>query len=76
MGVMMLKNISLFFLIISSSLLSTSFAVIYANQKLQTRTTATVIIIHKRLLIANTKDYGNYDPVPALVKPPFKLIPH
>ncbi|KAL7236854.1 hypothetical protein ACSBR1_020029 [Camellia fascicularis] len=40
------------------------------------RTTKTAIIIHKRLLRANTKDCGNYDPVAALVKPPFKLIPH
>lgn len=32
--------------------------------------------IHERLLRANTKDYGKYDPAPALVKPPFKLIPN
>ncbi|XP_062022968.1 protein CASPARIAN STRIP INTEGRITY FACTOR 1-like [Rosa rugosa] len=32
--------------------------------------------IHERLLRANTKDYGRYDPAPALVKPPFKLIPN
>ncbi|MBA0799241.1 hypothetical protein Gohar_009769 [Gossypium harknessii] len=32
--------------------------------------------IHERLLRANTKDYGRYDPTPALVKPPFKLIPN
>ncbi|XP_050365395.1 protein CASPARIAN STRIP INTEGRITY FACTOR 1-like [Argentina anserina] len=30
--------------------------------------------IHERLLRVNTKDYGRYDPAPALVKPPFKLI--
>ncbi|XP_030472214.1 protein CASPARIAN STRIP INTEGRITY FACTOR 2-like [Syzygium oleosum] len=33
-------------------------------------------IIHGRLLRANTKDYGRYDPAPALVRPPFKLIPN
>ncbi|XP_058005286.1 protein CASPARIAN STRIP INTEGRITY FACTOR 2-like isoform X2 [Hevea brasiliensis] len=33
-------------------------------------------IIHERILRANTKDYGTYDPAPALVKPPFKLIPN
>ncbi|KAH0977302.1 hypothetical protein GBA52_027021 [Prunus armeniaca] len=33
-------------------------------------------IIHERLLRANTRDYGRYDPAPALVKPPFKLIPN
>ncbi|KAK8518754.1 hypothetical protein V6N12_011999 [Hibiscus sabdariffa] len=32
--------------------------------------------IHERLLRANTKDYGKYDPTPALAKPPFKLIPN
>ncbi|XP_073148921.1 protein CASPARIAN STRIP INTEGRITY FACTOR 2-like [Henckelia pumila] len=32
---------------------------------------------HKRLLLdVNTKDYGSYDPAPAFVKPPFKLIPN
>ncbi|OMO74356.1 hypothetical protein CCACVL1_16801 [Corchorus capsularis] len=33
-------------------------------------------VVHERLLRANTKDYGRYDPSPALVKPPFKLIPN
>ncbi|KGN61823.1 protein CASPARIAN STRIP INTEGRITY FACTOR 2 [Cucumis sativus] len=33
-------------------------------------------IIHERLLRVNTKDYGRYDPSPAFVKPPFKLIPN
>ncbi|XP_059461101.1 uncharacterized protein LOC132190183 isoform X4 [Corylus avellana] len=32
--------------------------------------------IHERLLKVNTKDYGRYDPSPAFVKPPFKLIPN
>lgn len=32
--------------------------------------------IHERLLKVNTKDYGRYDPTPALSKPPFKLIPN
>ncbi|KAG2396499.1 uncharacterized protein HKW66_Vig0227740 [Vigna angularis] len=32
--------------------------------------------IHERLLRANTKDYGRYDPSPSLSKPPFKLIPN
>ncbi|KAK1423900.1 hypothetical protein QVD17_19210 [Tagetes erecta] len=34
------------------------------------------IIIHERLLRANTKDYGRSDPAPTFVKPPFKLIPN
>ncbi|KAL7206760.1 hypothetical protein ACSBR2_019466 [Camellia fascicularis] len=96
MGVMMLKNISLLFLIISSSLLSTSFAGrrlvnnlandvdATTHEEVMTEqlrdkkegTATTPIIIHERLLRTNTKDYGNYDPAPALVKPPFKLIPN
>ncbi|KAI4295493.1 hypothetical protein L6164_035536 [Bauhinia variegata] len=35
-----------------------------------------VMVIHERLLRANTKDYGRYDPSPSLPKPPFKLIPN
>ncbi|GMP37852.1 hypothetical protein CsSME_00009353 [Camellia sinensis var. sinensis] len=96
MGVMMLKNISILFLIISSSLPSTSFAGrrlvnnlakdvdATTHEEVMTEqlhhkkegTTATAIIIHKKLPRANTKDYGNYDLVPAVVKPHFKLIPH
>ena len=33
-------------------------------------------VVHERLLKANTKDYGRYDPTPGLVRPPFKLIPN
>ncbi|KAF8020267.1 hypothetical protein BT93_G0848 [Corymbia citriodora subsp. variegata] len=33
-------------------------------------------IIHERLLRANAKDYGRSDPAPAMVRPPFKLIPN
>lgn len=33
-------------------------------------------IVHERLLRVNTRDYERYDPTPALVKPPFKLIPN
>ncbi|KAL0365549.1 UNVERIFIED_CONTAM: hypothetical protein Sangu_0652500, partial [Sesamum angustifolium] len=32
--------------------------------------------VHERLLKVKTNDYGRYDPAPALVKPPFKLIPN
>ncbi|GJV30748.1 protein casparian strip integrity factor 1 [Tanacetum coccineum] len=32
--------------------------------------------IHERLLRANTRDYGQADPAPTFVKPPFKLIPN
>ncbi|WCJ40939.1 hypothetical protein M5689_021834 [Euphorbia peplus] len=33
-------------------------------------------MINERMLRANNRDYGNYDPAPALVRPPFKLIPN
>ncbi|XP_012836754.1 PREDICTED: uncharacterized protein LOC105957376 [Erythranthe guttata] len=32
--------------------------------------------IHERVLKVKTNDYGSYDPAPAFVKPPFKLIPN
>ncbi|CAN0891393.1 Protein CASPARIAN STRIP INTEGRITY FACTOR 1 [Linum grandiflorum] len=32
--------------------------------------------VRERALRANTKDYGSYDPTPALSKPRFKLIPN
>ncbi|KAL1810907.1 hypothetical protein ACET3Z_020972 [Daucus carota] len=35
-----------------------------------------ISFVHGRLLRVNTKDYGNYDPAPTFVKPPFKLIPN
>ncbi|XP_024464219.1 protein CASPARIAN STRIP INTEGRITY FACTOR 1 isoform X2 [Populus trichocarpa] len=87
MGLMLLKKISLLFLLISASFLSTSFAgrrsksvnklaeeVEEISSKPSHNNEATTI--HERLLKANTKDYGNYKPAPALVRPPFKLIPN
>ncbi|MQL96208.1 hypothetical protein Taro_028882 [Colocasia esculenta] len=32
--------------------------------------------VHHRMLKVKTNDYGTYDPAPAFVKPPFKLIPN
>ncbi|KAK8558530.1 hypothetical protein V6N13_098185 [Hibiscus sabdariffa] len=34
------------------------------------------IAVHERIVKENTKDYGKYDPPPALVKPPSKPIPN
>ncbi|KAK1267913.1 hypothetical protein QJS04_geneDACA005105 [Acorus gramineus] len=31
---------------------------------------------HQRMLRVNTKDYGSYDPAPAMDKPTFKPIPN
>ncbi|XAR59575.1 hypothetical protein NMG60_11015459 [Bertholletia excelsa] len=84
MGLMILKKISLLFLIISASLVSTSFAgrqlhntlaeeVDASHEQLHSKVASSV---HERLLRANTKDYGTYDPSPTLGKPPFKLIPN
>ncbi|KAK3195428.1 hypothetical protein Dsin_026738 [Dipteronia sinensis] len=95
--ILILKRISLLFLLISASLLSTSLAgrpsKSLANEVLMDATTTykgtpskeallqveeeeMMSVVHERLLKANTKDYGRYDPAPALVRPPFKLIPN
>ncbi|CAN1125279.1 hypothetical protein LINPERPRIM_LOCUS31593 [Linum perenne] len=36
----------------------------------------TELVRERVLMRANTKDYGSYDPTPALSKPRFKLIPN
>ncbi|KAJ4716566.1 Aspartate carbamoyltransferase [Melia azedarach] len=89
MGLLLLKKIGLLFLLISASLLSTSLAgrriSKYVNKLAEEVDSPfeekpfqdeEVSVIHERLLKVNTKDYGRYDPSPALVKPPFKLIPN
>ncbi|TKY68095.1 hypothetical protein E2542_SST04328 [Spatholobus suberectus] len=88
---MLLKKFSLLFLLISGSLLSTSFAgrrsksirsfvkhvnAIQEGTPRKPLNKAEVRTINERLLRANTKDYGRYDPTPSLSKPPFKLIPN
>ncbi|XP_004511001.1 protein CASPARIAN STRIP INTEGRITY FACTOR 1 [Cicer arietinum] len=91
MDFMILKKFILLFLFIFGSLLETSFAGRGSNfikistgdlsavQKVTTRNEMNeeeVSNIHERLLRANTKDYGRYDPTPTFSKPPFKLIPN
>ncbi|KAK4562641.1 hypothetical protein RGQ29_005230 [Quercus rubra] len=87
MGLMLLKKVSLLFLIISAPLLSTCLAGRESKWVSKLAKEADAIneklshhdeeeSIHERLLKVNTKDYGRYDPTPALVKPPFKLIPN
>ncbi|XP_019413848.1 PREDICTED: uncharacterized protein LOC109325757 [Lupinus angustifolius] len=92
MGLMFLKKFSLLFLLISGSLLSTSFAggrskfMINLAEDLNETKEGTpnkslikeevISIIHERLLRDNTRDYGRYDPSPTFSKPPFKLIPN
>ncbi|KAB2634645.1 hypothetical protein D8674_038120 [Pyrus ussuriensis x Pyrus communis] len=92
MAFMFLKKFSILSLLISASFLSTAFAAgrksMFVNKFAKEMDATTeemlgkplnhkeVARIHERLLRANTKDYGRYDPAPALVKPPFKLIPN
>ncbi|ESW05793.1 hypothetical protein PHAVU_011G210100 [Phaseolus vulgaris] len=88
---MLLKNFTLLFLLLSASLPSTSFAArrskvmrnftkdvnaIEEGTSRKALNKEEVSSIHERVLRANTKDYGRYDPSPSLSKPPFKLIPN
>ncbi|KAA8536080.1 hypothetical protein F0562_028558 [Nyssa sinensis] len=93
MGLMllMMKKISLLFLLISASLLPTSIAgrrskyvnnltkemgAVHVEISEEQLHHGEVTTIYERVLRVNTKDYGKYDPAPALGKPPFKLIPN
>ncbi|XP_030477696.2 protein CASPARIAN STRIP INTEGRITY FACTOR 2-like isoform X1 [Cannabis sativa] len=88
-----MKNISLIFLLISGSLISTSLAgrqlmnsgdqfskVVMIREAEEDDDEMLMMkkirLVHERVLRSNTRDYGRYDPAPALVKPPFKLIPN
>ncbi|KAK8616424.1 hypothetical protein V6N13_017974 [Hibiscus sabdariffa] len=84
-----LKKIALLLLLVSALLLSTSMAgrhSMFVNRLAEEEEEEVDHAafeesdkgegIHERLLRANTKDYGKYDPTPALAKPPFKLIPN
>ncbi|XP_072978816.1 protein CASPARIAN STRIP INTEGRITY FACTOR 2-like [Typha angustifolia] len=89
MGVMTLKKASLLLLILAS-LHSISLAV--GNRKLMTEISEQeitaedsleivleqedAVIVHPRILMVKTNDYGRYNPSPSLSKPPFKLIPN
>ncbi|XP_077242753.1 protein CASPARIAN STRIP INTEGRITY FACTOR 1-like isoform X2 [Tasmannia lanceolata] len=85
MGFIAIKKITLLFILISASLLSTSFAggklrfmdknvIQEISEKPMNNEKSTHV--HERILKVHTKDYDNYDPAPALGKPPFKLIPN
>ncbi|KAM6581530.1 hypothetical protein CsatA_005304 [Cannabis sativa] len=85
-----MKNISLIFLLISGSLISTSLAgrqlmnsgdqfskvVTHEAEDDEMLMMKKIRLVQERVLRSNTRDYGRYDPAPALVKPPFKLIPN
>ncbi|KAL8543018.1 hypothetical protein ACS0TY_003770 [Phlomoides rotata] len=90
MGFILVKKFTLLFLLISALLLSTSFAgrvrkpliskaVSMSHEEIEMWEPLRhneESDIHERLLKVKTNDYGRYDPTPALVKPPFKLIPN
>ncbi|XP_020579003.1 uncharacterized protein LOC110023772 isoform X2 [Phalaenopsis equestris] len=79
------KSTTLLFMIISTLLLSVctldghrilienSVAGTGLSEELQDEE---VSYVHSRMLAVRTNDYQNYDPSPAFVKPPYKLIPN
>ncbi|EYU37822.1 hypothetical protein ABFS82_02G020900 [Erythranthe guttata] len=86
MGFILFKKISLLFLLVSAILVSTSFAGRVQKSMVSKEVSTTHELresweplrsgIHERVLKVKTNDYGSYDPAPAFVKPPFKLIPN
>ncbi|KAL8060369.1 hypothetical protein ABFX02_02G020800 [Erythranthe guttata] len=86
MGFILFKKISLLFLLVSAILVSTSFAGRVQKSMVSKEVSTTHEVresweplrsgIHERVLKVKTNDYGSYDPAPAFVKPPFKLIPN
>ncbi|KAL1192296.1 Protein CASPARIAN STRIP INTEGRITY FACTOR 1 [Cardamine amara subsp. amara] len=81
MGVspIMVKKLSLIFLIMLVSAFSVSFAgrpsiLVYTHINLHDEMVEP--ILHERLLRMNTNDYGDNSPSPRLERPPFKLIPN
>ena len=92
MSFILFKKITLLFLIISASLFITSFAGRVRVRNSVASNAVSISYeepeswealrhdeeseIHDRLLKVKTNDYGKYDPAPAFVKPPFKLIPN
>ncbi|KAL3843433.1 hypothetical protein ACJIZ3_000836 [Penstemon smallii] len=90
MGFILFKKISFLFLLISAAIFATTFAgrLFKSVEPKDTSLTykklesweqlrhAEASEIHERLLKVKTNDYGRYDPAPAFVKPPFKLIPN
>ncbi|KAL7118727.1 hypothetical protein ABFS83_02G020500 [Erythranthe nasuta] len=86
MGFILVKKISFLFLLVSATLVSTSFAGRVQKSTVSKEVSTTHEVresweplrsgIHERVLKVKTNDYGSYDPAPAFVKPPFKLIPN
>ncbi|XP_075487203.1 protein CASPARIAN STRIP INTEGRITY FACTOR 1-like isoform X2 [Primulina tabacum] len=84
MKIILIKKISLLLLLLSAALFSTSLAgrLRKSGESKKVSTTddeemkSWGQLRKERILKVKTNDYGKYDPAPALVKPPFKLIPN
>ncbi|KAI4376064.1 hypothetical protein MLD38_013859 [Melastoma candidum] len=88
MGLLLLlfKKFGLLYLLLFASTISSSMAgrsfktmeteFAPATVSVEARHEGDVTRVHERVLKVNTNDYGKYDPAPALVRPPFKLIPN
>ncbi|XP_073029813.1 protein CASPARIAN STRIP INTEGRITY FACTOR 1-like [Primulina eburnea] len=84
MGIILIKKISLLLLLLSAALFSTSLAGRLCKSEESKKVSTTDDeemeswgqLRNERILKVKTNDYGKYDPAPALVKPPFKLIPN
>ncbi|XP_020579005.1 uncharacterized protein LOC110023772 isoform X4 [Phalaenopsis equestris] len=76
------KSTTLLFMIISTLLLSVctldGHRILIENSVAGTGLSEDeeVSYVHSRMLAVRTNDYQNYDPSPAFVKPPYKLIPN
>ncbi|XP_054788003.1 protein CASPARIAN STRIP INTEGRITY FACTOR 1-like [Prosopis cineraria] len=82
-SLVLLKKFTIF-LLISVSLFTATFAgrrtkfvsKLVADVDVQEKGKEEESVIHERVLRANARDYGRYDPSPTLSKPPSKLIPN
>ncbi|KAJ8767137.1 hypothetical protein K2173_013534 [Erythroxylum novogranatense] len=79
MGLMLLRKMMILFLLVSASFLSTSAvrrSQLMKNLVEQLDEEHGTTTVHERFLRVSTKDYGEYDSAPTVVRPPFKLIPN
>ncbi|XP_073277306.1 protein CASPARIAN STRIP INTEGRITY FACTOR 2-like [Primulina huaijiensis] len=79
--ILLVKNIILVLFLISSTsipgLPSSSLESMEEKKSWEPHSHEKANDAHERLLLnVSTNDYGTYDPPPAFVKPPFKLIPN
>ncbi|KAH7658810.1 hypothetical protein IHE45_17G114100 [Dioscorea alata] len=58
------------------TLFANAFKHEYSSRKFGGDEEQQIRLPRSRILVVKTNDYGNYEPTPALTKPPFKLIPN